>query len=122
MGSNPGWPTGFVPTAPQWNDEWGSKADDLISTEINSNFMIAQPNTLYYCDPTSGTLLGTLPPTPAVDEFYWLFDSTGQAGTNAISVNGNGHNIMGSSGTVVAIQVNWGNRRMIFNGTLWLFA
>jgi hypothetical protein len=58
-----------------------------------------------------------------VDEEHVFKDATGQAGVNAISLNGNGHPIDGVSGTILLILTAYGFGRVVFNGTQWsLFA
>ena len=126
MGSNPGWPLGFVPTPTEWNAEFASKSDAVLSSAVTANFNVVQlssPLTIFYCDPTSNTITGLLPNTGMqVNNAYQLRDATGQAGTHSISLNGNGNNINGVSGTSVVIGIAYGFATATWSGTQWLLS
>jgi hypothetical protein len=59
----------------------------------------------------------TLPATPSNGEVHVIKDITGTAGTNNITISGNGNNIDGSSSKLIA--TNYGNMRVTFIGTAW---
>lgn len=75
----------------------------------------------YDVDTSGGAVTVTLNASPATNEVVEIWDA-GSAGTNAISFDGNGHNIAGSSTLSSFIAVNYGHARLRFNGTQWLIA
>lgn len=58
-----------------------------------------------------------LPAAPTTGEAHIIFDDTGTAGTNTITLQGNGNNINGASSKT--ITTNFGSILAIFNGTQW---
>lgn len=59
----------------------------------------------------------TAPAAPATGFTFIIKDGTGNAGTNAITIQGNGHNIDGQ--TSFTIQTNSGFASFLYNGTQW---
>jgi hypothetical protein len=58
-----------------------------------------------------------LPANPTIGDPYRVKDATGNAAANNITVQGNGHNIDGSSSHV--ISTNYSSTLYVFNGTQW---
>lgn len=67
---------------------------------------------------TTATRTINLPPNPSLGDAYRIKDSTGTAGANNITIEGNGHNIEGSSSN--SISTNFGRVAVVFNGTQWV--
>lgn len=59
-----------------------------------------------------------LPASPSQGDFYSVKDANGSAGNNNILVNGNGHNIDGSSNLL--IMTNYTNAAFTYNGSTWI--
>ena len=75
-------------------------------------------NAAYHADPTAGTIQFNLPASPTLWQKAWVKDTTGQSGTNAITVSGNGNNIEGAS--TIVINIAYGMVSLQWNGTQWV--
>lgn len=63
QGGNPGFVTGQVPSAGQWNGAWSVKADALIATtKVTGNSTVVATCAKLVVDTTSGPVLITVPP------------------------------------------------------------
>lgn len=71
-----------------------------------SNFTAATSDTYIPVDTTSGAVTITLPASPDNGERHIIADVGGNAATNNITVNGNGHNIIGASTYVMTGPYN----------------
>lgn len=72
----------------------------------------------YFCDPTNGAILATLPNDPNFNQIWLFKDLTGAASTaNPIGLNGNGLLIDGQATIPNFIQVAYGWGRVQFNGS-----
>lgn len=59
----------------------------------------------------------TLPAAPNTNRMLTIKDGKGDAGTNNITISGNGKNIDGAS--TLVISSNFGVSRIVYNGTQW---
>jgi phage-related tail fiber protein len=66
---------------------------------------------------TSGAFTITLPASPATGQFFVIKDVSGSAGTNNITVSGNGNNIDGAATST--ISTNYGRLRVQYTGSRW---
>jgi len=66
----------------------------------------------------TGTQTITLPATPFVGETHQITDEGGSAGSNNITVAGNGKNINGAANML--ISANFGSFTIRYNGTQWI--
>jgi len=73
-------------------------------------------------DTTGSAITVTLPAVPAaIGRYLIICDAKGNAGANAITVNGNGINISvsGVSAATATIAANYASLNLFFNGTIW---
>ena len=68
-------------------------------------------------DSTAGVITVTLPATPSTGITYQIKDTTGQAATNNVTINGNGTNIDNASTFVMSVA--YGSITLVFTGTVW---
>jgi len=62
----------------------------------------------------------TLPASPVAGQQHIVKDITGSAGTNNITVSGNGSNILGAtSAATYVMNVNYGSTTFVYTGTVW---
>lgn len=73
-------------------------------------------------DSTGGALTLTLPASPATGRAIVVYDGVGQAGGNAVTIDGNGKNIAasGTSAATKTVATAYGSKILTYNGTLWL--
>lgn len=76
-----------------------------LSTKT-SNFVAGTTDSYIPVDTTGGVVTITLPPSPNNGERHIIADVGGNAATNNITVNGNGHNIIGSSSYIITGPYN----------------
>jgi hypothetical protein len=71
---------------------------------------------------TGGIMTLTLPAAPATGRTLVIYDGVGQAGGNAVTIDGNGKNIAasGTSAATKTIATAYGSKTLIYNGTLWM--
>lgn len=103
----------------------GANATAGAATLVNSanksaSFTTVPATSVYYLDTSGGAYTVTMNATPSTNETVEVWDSTGNAGTNPISLNGNGKNIAGAATVSNAVQINYGKIKLIYNGTQWL--
>lgn len=79
---------------------------DVLATDMN-----------LLVDTTSARTIN-LPASPALGDAYRIKDSTGTAGANNITIQGNGKNIEGSPSNT--ISTNFGKVAVVYNGTQWV--
>lgn len=72
-------------------------------------------------DTTGGVLTLTLPASPATGRQIVVYDGVGQAGANAVTVNGNGKSIAlaGTSAGTKTLTTAYSSMIITYNGTLW---
>ena len=88
----------------------------FASTAVSSNITLASLNN-YMVDTTSARTL-TLPASASIGDEIHIFDSTGSAATNNITVSNNGLNIRGSAQTLV-INVNYAAVVLVYLGATY---
>ncbi len=111
MASNPGWVTGFIPTATQWNEEFGGKADYPVPitqggsgaiTAAAANYNLQQralvgvadspvalvPLTFYGLRTATGAITVNLPQLVTLNNGDWieLADADYNANTNNVTI------------------------------------
>ena len=89
----------------------------LNSTTKTANYTVVNSDSLVYVDSTSGTFTITLPSEPITNKQLLIIDKMGNCGTNKVTVDGNGKNIIGSS--TALMDSNYISYDMIYNGTQW---
>lgn len=77
----------------------GSVGASLVYASVNTN-TTAVANTKYIVDTGAGNVVITLPSTPSFGQEIGVIDGTGNAGTNPITVFGNGSKIQGDTGNL----------------------
>ncbi|HEY2178090.1 MAG TPA: phage tail protein [Caulobacteraceae bacterium] len=92
----------------------------IVSAVKSASFTTDSAHNTYYLDTVGGAYTVTLNATPAADEVVEVWDSTGHAGANPISFDGNGNTIAGSATLASFIEINFGHARLIWDGTQWL--
>lgn len=72
-------------------------------------------------DTTAGVLSITLPAAPATGRFITVYDATGQAAANTVTINGNGKNISsaGASAATATLTTAYASMNLWYNGTIW---
>ena len=86
------------------------------ATAVSSNITLAAFNS-YMVDTTAARTL-TLPATPSIGNELRIFDATGTAATNNITVNNNGSNINGQA-TTLTIDKNYAGAVLIYVGSAY---
>lgn len=66
---------------------------------------------------SSGAVTINLPLSPATGRRLVIMDASGLAGTNNITIQGNGHNINAASSLV--LNTNYAGKMLIYNGAFW---
>lgn len=95
-------------------------AGSTTSSNKSASFTTVAGTKIYYVDTAGGAITATLNAAPALNEEVWIYDSTGHAAVNPISLDGNGKNISGSATVSSFIAADYGMTRIIYNGTQWL--
>jgi hypothetical protein len=95
-------------------------AINVNSANKSASFTTVPATSVYYLDTAGGAYTVTMNATPATNEVAEVWDSTGNAGSNPVSFNGNGKNISGAATVSNFININGGHARLIYNGTQWL--
>jgi len=85
-------------------------------TSVSANYTVLSSNHTIAVT-TSGAFTITLPATPTTGQFFVIKDVSGNAGTNNITVSGNGNNIDGAATSV--ISTNYGRLRVQYTGSRW---
>ena len=72
-------------------------------------------------DSTAGIITITLPAAPATGRHITVYDATGQAGANTVTVSGNGKNISASgvSAATYSMTTAYVSLNLWYNGTIW---
>jgi len=85
-----------------------------VTTDTSVAISSVANNTLFVA---SGTTSYTLPAAPSVGTVLSFTDGLGDAGTNTITVSGNGNNIVDD--TLAFINTNYGSFTVEYNGVFW---
>ena len=88
----------------------------FTSTAVSSNITLASLNN-YMVDTTAARTL-TLPASASIGDEIHIFDATGSAFTNNITVNNNGLNLRGSSQTLT-IDTNYAAVVLVYVGATY---
>lgn len=86
---------------------------DIASTP----FLVVDGYYAMLVDTSTSAMTIVLPLIPIRGDIYQVKDKSGNAGTNNITVSGNGNNIDGAA--TYPINTNYGKATFVFNGTTW---
>jgi hypothetical protein len=86
--------------------------------QVSSSFA-ASVNTRYLADTSGGAFTITMPASPSVGDTVYFADAARSWGTNNLTVDGNGNNVVGN--TTLEVDVTEWNFSLIYNGTQWVF-
>lgn len=101
--------------------------DSGITVNVTSTNTAATPYAVigsdYFIgtDTTGGIMTVTLPASPATGRKVVIYDAVGQAGGNAVTIDGNGKNISMSatSAATKALSAAYSSAELVYNGTIW---
>ena len=85
---------------------------------ISSNGTTMATQNAYFVTTSAGAITLTLPSSPAVGAEIHVFDSTGNAATNNITVANNGSNINGQN-TTLTIDSNYAAVNLVYVGSAY---
>ena len=85
---------------------------------ISSNGTTMATQNAYFVTTSAGAITLTLPSSPAVGAEIHVFDSTGSAATNNITVANNGSNINGQN-TTLTIDSNYAAVNLVYVGSAY---
>lgn len=93
--------------------------DGLVksSVTVTTTYTATNKNQIIYTDSSGGAFTITLEASPATNRVLEIIDKTGDSGTNNVTINGNGNNIVGNTTALMADA--YMGFRLIFNGTEW---
>lgn len=94
-----------------------SFVDRYTWTVVSSNTTVSVDQKVLV-DTSGGTVTVTLPASPSLGDEIWFADSASNWGTNAVTVDGNGNNILASS--TYSVNTNDSPFSLVFNGTQWI--
>jgi hypothetical protein len=95
---------------------YSGSATESITNVATSPYNVTAADFTLNVDTTSARTIN-LPTTPTVGRKIVVMDGTGNANAFNITVQGNGHNINGSSSLV--INTNFQAKTFLYNGTIW---
>jgi hypothetical protein len=119
----------------QTNLTWGSSKTGnttiigsqtgFVNTSVNfaaSPYSVSATDFYLAVNSSGGAITITLPALATKGSHLIIADASGNAGTNNITVSGNGNNIAayGSSAATQLITTNYGLLDLTFNGTIWI--
>lgn len=93
--------------------------DGLIKSSVTATttYTATNKNQIIYTDSSGGAFTITLEASPLTNRVLEIIDKTGDSGTNNVTINGNGNNIVGNTTALMADAYT--GFRLIFNGTQW---
>lgn len=94
-----------------------SKGRNVSITAVTGTYLVQATDENLVITTNAAPFTITLPASPSTGDLYTVKDSVGNAGTNHITVSGNGNNIDGSASFI--ISTNYGSIILIFNGSTW---
>ena len=86
-------------------------------TLTSTNYTVLVSDYLISVDAQSGPINITMPASPSTGAEFIVKDANGNAGTNNITILGNGHNVDGASSFVMTS--NYESITLIYNGSKW---
>lgn len=91
----------------------------LIKTSVTKTgtYTVLNSDQRIYVDSNGGAFTVTLEASPTLNRELEIIDSVGSCGTNNVTVDGNGNNIIGSATHLM--NTNYEGLRLVFNGTNW---
>lgn len=93
---------------------------DVVLMSVSGQ--LASTTKLALVNSTSGAVTVTLPADPVLGEWHKIKDSAGTAGTNNITISGNGKNIeqfTGSPAGSLILNSSYDAVELVYNGTSW---
>lgn len=89
----------------------------VLKTDTGSYTVTTTETVIVINKGTGASTTVTLPASPNTDRMLIIKDGKGDAGSNNITISGNGKNIDGSS--TLVISTNYGKAGIVYNGTAW---
>jgi hypothetical protein len=89
----------------------------IASSTKTANYTTVSTDNRIYVDSSGGAFTITLDASPNTNKEIEIIDSVGSCGTNAVTVNGNGKNILGK--TTASMNLNYIAYHLVYNGTQW---
>jgi hypothetical protein len=86
--------------------------------EVDDDYTTLRTDHMIGVDTTDEAITITLAHAYQVGQEFIVQDAVGNAGTNTITIDAEGGDING--GASETITADWGRRRYVWNGTLWL--
>lgn len=144
--SNPGWYSGYVPSAAEWAQEWSSKVDfpapiwqggtgaqsaDLANYNLQQRKLLQGsspiqllPLNFYGMKTSTAALILNLPPLSGVSDGDWvdLIDTDFNAASNNVTINAEGSDTLqlwGVSGASATISVSGTHVVAVANSGYW---
>jgi hypothetical protein len=87
------------------------------SSTYTTTYTVLNTDQRIYVDSSSGAFTITLESNPVTNRELEIIDSVGSCGSNAVTIDGNGNSIIGSS--TALMSENYIGFKLIFNGTSW---
>ena len=107
-----------------WTHELiGGLFEDIVSfltkagTTKTANYTVLDTDQCIYVDSSGGAFTITLEASPSTNKEIEIIDSVGSCGTNNVTVDGNGNNVVGS--TTALMNGNYIAFVLKYNGTQW---
>ena len=87
------------------------------SSTKTANYTVLSTDQRIYVDSSGGVFTITLESSPATDRQLEIIDSVGGCGSNTVTADGNGNNIIGNA--TALMNADYIAYKLIFNGTQW---
>jgi hypothetical protein len=87
------------------------------SSTKTANYTIVNTDQRIYVDSSGGAFTITLEASPTTNREIEIIDSVGSCGSNAVTVDGNGNNILGAA--TQPMNANYDSWHLVYNGTQW---
>jgi hypothetical protein len=87
----------------------------------DSSYAVLGSDYFLSVDCSGGIFTATLPAVPVTGQTYVIYDATGNAAGNTITIDGNGNNISagGTSAGTKTLTTAYASMTLYFNGTIW---
>jgi hypothetical protein len=97
--------------------QWTTISTAPWTSSTQSSSFNAVTRNQYFVN-TSSAVTATLPASPSLGDEVRIFDATGSAATNNITVNPNGNNLQGSVQNLL-ININYGGATLLYTGSTY---
>lgn len=110
---------GYVLTWDNVDGYWAAKQNRPLQniTTITANYLVVATDKVIAVGSISGPITVTLPSSASIGQIFIVKDEAGNASTFNIVINGNGHNIDGSS--TITLAQNYGSISLVYFGSSW---